>query len=160
MTNWIEWFRYQLKASEDAFVWAAEQIPPPLLNQIPPNADYFGLWEPARHVWHVSGYEQYVVMPSMNQWLHNSGVPVISWADTDAAWAGVTDRSLRTLTQKFRHIRQMQIEMLDELMDSDWDTPRPTVWEERPLSMVVTKTLQHTYEHGDTLMRMGLWWDA
>jgi hypothetical protein len=24
---------------------------------------------------------------------------------------------------------------------------------------VLTKTIQHTWEHGDTLMRMGLWWE-
>jgi len=26
------------------------------------------------------------------------------------------------------------------------------------LAWVITKTFQHTYEHGDTLLRMGLWW--
>ena len=25
--------------------------------------------------------------------------------------------------------------------------------------MIVTKTYQHTFEHGDTLLRMGLWWE-
>jgi hypothetical protein len=33
-----------------------------------------------------------------------------------------------------------------------------TLWRPRPLSWIVTKTFQHTYEHGDTLLRMVLWW--
>lgn len=28
------------------------------------------------------------------------------------------------------------------------------------MSMIVTKTFQHTYEHGDTLLRMGIWWES
>jgi hypothetical protein len=48
---------------------------------------------------------------------------------------------------------------LNQLASTDWSTPRQTSWRLKPLSMVVTKTFQHTYEHGDTLLRMGLWWE-
>jgi hypothetical protein len=48
--------------------------------------------------------------------------------------------------------------LLDTLSGVDWTTPRATLWGHKPLSMIVTKTFQHTYEHGDTILRMGLWW--
>ena len=51
-----------------------------------------------------------------------------------------------------------QIDLLDSLASVDWAETRPTVWGDKPLSLVVTKTYQHTFEHGDTLLRMGLWW--
>jgi hypothetical protein len=42
-----------------------------------------------------------------------------------------------------------QIKLLDDLSAFDWDAPRETIWGMKPLSMVVTKTHQHTFEHGD-----------
>jgi len=52
-----------------------------------------------------------------------------------------------------------QIAMLEELAQVDWEAPRATLWGDKPLKMIVTKTFQHTFEHGDTLLRMGLWWE-
>ena len=49
--------------------------------------------------------------------------------------------------------------MLDELAQVDWEAPQATLWGDKPLKMIVTKTYQHTFEHGDTLLRMGLWWE-
>jgi hypothetical protein len=159
MTDWVAWFRYQLKASADGFEWAFSQIPPALLDQLPPEPGYLGTWTPARHVWHVTGYEKALVIPSMMQWL---GGPVdldLPWDDDDAAWALVQDRGLETLSQEFQRIRLQQIELLDQLSAVDWNAAQETLWGSKPLSMIVTKTFQHTYEHGDTLLRMGLWWE-
>ena len=59
----------------------------------------------------------------------------------------------------FCDIRRQQIVMLDELAQVDWEAPQATLWGDKPLKMIVTKTYQHTFEHGDTLLRMGLWWE-
>ena len=159
MTDWIAWFRYQLQASTDGFVWAFSQIHPALRENLPPAPDYLGTWLPARHVWHVTEYERYQVIPSMNQWLSGSMPNEDTWLDDDNAWAKVQNRGFDELTSAFRSVRQQQIELLDKLINADWNTPRETLWGHKPLSMIVTKTFQHTYEHGDTLLRMGLWWE-
>ena len=159
MTDWIAWFRYQLQASADGFVWAFSQIHPALRENLPPAPDYLGTWLPARHVWHVTEYERYQVIPSMNQWLGGSMPNEDTWLDDDNAWAKVQNRGFDELTSAFRSVRQQQIELLDKLINADWNTPRETLWGHKPLSMIVTKTFQHTYEHGDTLLRMGLWWE-
>jgi hypothetical protein len=159
MTDWVSWFRYQLQASADGFVWAFSKISPSLRESLPPDPDYLGTWPPARHVWHVTEYERCLVIPSMNQWLGGSIPTENAWPDDDNTWAKVQNRGFEELTSTFCHIRQQQLELLDKLINADWHAPRETLWGFKPLSMIVTKTFQHTYEHGDTLLRMGLWWE-
>jgi hypothetical protein len=120
--------------------------------------DYLGTWPPARHVWHVTEYEKCLVIPSMLQWLGGALPPDDAWPDDDNCWRKVSNLGPEDLTINFRRIRLLQIELIERLSDADWDTPRETFWGAKPLSMIVTKTFQHTYEHGDTLLRMGLWW--
>lgn len=159
MTEFVEWFRYQLKASADGFEWAFSQIPSRFHNQLPPDPAYLGTWSPARHVWHVTEYERCLAIPSMVEWIPGSTSTDDDWLDDDNAWAKVQDRGIEELVSEFRRIRQQQIDLLDQLTSIDWNAPHETLWGPKPLSMVVTKTFQHTYEHGDTLLRMGLWWE-
>ncbi|HSK88753.1 MAG TPA: DinB family protein [Anaerolineales bacterium] len=158
MTDWVAWFRHQLQASGDGFAWAYSQIAPVLRESMPPDPDYFGTWPPARHVWHVTEYERCLVIPSMNQWLGAARPPEDAWPDDDHTWAQVQQQGIEELPSAFRRIRQQQIDLLDKLTHTDWDSPRETLWGYKPLSMIVTKTFQHTYEHGDTLLRMAIWW--
>jgi hypothetical protein len=159
MTNWVDWFRYQLKASGDGLVWAFTQIDRVRQYHLPPDEEYMGLWSPARHVWHVTEYERYVALPSMRQWLNGSKPTDDAWNDDDTAWSAVKDCKPDELIAAFRTVRDEQITFLDQLESIDWTTERETIWEYQPLWKVVTKTYQHTLEHGDTLLRMALWWD-
>lgn len=161
MTNWADWFRQQLQSSADGFVWAFEQIPSELRDKLPPRPGYLGTWPPIRHVWHVALYERSLAMPSMSQWLGSPPADGAGWAEgdeDDVAFEQACQAGLSDVVATFRDQRRQQIAMLDELAKADWETPRATLWGEKPLKMVVTKTYQHTFEHGDTLLRMGLWW--
>jgi hypothetical protein len=95
----------------------------------------------------------------MNQWLGGSMPREDAWLDDDGTWAKVQNRGVEELSSAFRYIRQQQVQLLDQLASTDWHTPHETLWGYKPLSMIVTKTFQHTYEHGDTLLRMGLRWE-
>ena len=159
MTNVVDWFRYQLKASADGFEWAFSQIPSSFYKKLPPDPAYLGTWQPARHVWHVTEYERCLALPSMQLWLNVPMSTEDDWPDDDNAWAKVQELGAQELLSEFRRVRQEQIDLLDQLTGMDWNAPRETLWGLKPLSMVVTKTFQHTYEHGDTLLRMGLWWE-
>jgi hypothetical protein len=161
MTDWVPWFRYQLKASADGFEWAFSLIPPLLRENLPPDPAYFGTWPPARHVWHITEYERCLVIPTMEQWLGGPIPPEDAWPDDDETWAKCRNRGFEELSSTFRHFREQQIQLLDRLINIDWQTPRQTWFSHKPMSMsmLVTKTFQHTYEHGDTLLRMGLWWE-
>lgn len=159
MQDWTEWFHQQLQTSADGFAWAASQIPNRLLDQTPVEPEYLGMWQPLRHVWHVSEYERCLALPAMQQWLGAPQPPEDAWQDGDADWAAVPEKNLAALLNDFWQVRRQQIALIDQLAGADWETPRETGWGLRSLAWVVTKTLQHTYEHGDTLLRMGLWWE-
>lgn len=158
MTNWVEWFRSQLQASGEGFIWSFQQIDADYLHKLPPDPGYMGKWTPSRHIWHITEYERCLAMPSMRQWLGGAIPGDDSWPDSDETWDAVTDRSREGLIAAFQAVRAEQIKLLDELASIDWNETRETVWGSKPLSMVVTKTYQHTFEHGDTLLRMSLWW--
>jgi hypothetical protein len=158
MTDWATWFRCQLQASADGLVWAVQQIDAVNLLRLPPRPGYLGTWPPARHVWHITEYERCLALPSMQQWIGERYPDDAVWPDDDATWATVQHQSLDDLLAHFQAIRHEQIALLEKLTEIDWQAPRTTLWGEKPLAMVVTKTFQHTYEHGDTLLRMALWW--
>ena len=158
MFDWVSWFRSQLQTSAEGFVWAFSRVDPAYRLRLPPDADYLGTWSPARHVWHVAEYERCLALPSMQQWVGGAMPGEDAWADDDATWEAVGDRTFDALVEAFLRVRQEQIALLDQLAPIDWEAPRETIWGYKPLSMVVTKTYQHTFEHGNTLLRMGLWW--
>lgn len=159
MADCAQWFQYQLKASADGFTWGFSQLPAALQDQFPVEPGYLGTWQPIRHLWHVAGYERFLALPAMQQWLGAPLPPGDSWHDDDAAWTAETGKSPAVLIAAFQKVRQEQIDLLNQLVGVDWETPRETLWGHKSLSWVITKTFQHTYEHGDTLLRMGLWWE-
>lgn len=158
-TDWPEWFRYQLRASGDGFVWSMRQLSIDRHNLLPPRPGYLGTWPAVRHLWHVTEYERMLTIPSMKQWLGGPKPDNDSWDDSDGAWERVPDKTANHLVEQFQAVRHDQIEMLGQLQVDIWDENLDTLWGQKPLSMVVTKTFQHTYEHSDTVLRMGMWWD-
>jgi hypothetical protein len=158
MTDWAEWFRTQLKTSGEEFVWAFQQIESVLYFNLPPAPHYLGLWPPLRHVWHVAEYERWIALPSMRQWLGDPIPNGDAWPNDDEAWSAVQDRSVEDFIADFQAVRQEQIALIDQFTTDDWTTPRETIWDPLPLRWVVMKTYQHTWEHGDTLLRMALQW--
>ena len=158
MTDWVPWFRVHLQTSAEGLIWAIQQIDPANLQRLPPRPSYLGTWPPARHIWHVSEYERCVALPSMQQWIGGPYLHDVQWPDDDVTWATVQHRPLAALIADFQAIRQQQIALLEKLTAIDWQFPQATLWGHKPLAAVITKTWQHTYEHTDTLLRMGLWW--
>lgn len=159
MTDWVNWARKSLQTSAEEFEWAFSKVDPAYHQSIPPDTG-LGLWPPARHMWHVTEYERCLAIPIMKQWL---GAPPLSddddiWPDSDEMWAEAAHQPAEAYIKAFWDARHEQLAMFDALEAVDWSALRPTGWGEKPLSMVVTKTYQHTWEHGNTLMRMGLWW--
>ena len=123
MTDWVPWFRYQLQASAEGFVWAYSQIDPSVRESLPPYSDYLGTWPPARHIWHVTEYERCLVLPSMNQWLGGALPNEADWPDDDLTWNNVHTRGFEELTSAFRSVRAQQLELLEQLIQADGRHP-------------------------------------
>jgi len=161
MIDWTGWFRLQLQITADGMVWAMEQIEADNHFLKPPDRDYMGDWSPAKHLWHVARYEQVYALPAMKVWLGQTLVHPETWRRReDTEWEEERARGVEAFIDDLRSVRAEQLAMLEKFSDSDWEQARPTLWGERPLSLVVTKTYQHTLEHTDALLRMGLWWNA
>lgn len=157
-TDWVPWFREQLRTSGEAFVWAITQIDARQHHVLPPKSrSYLGDWPPVRHIWHVAYYEQCLVLPKMRELAGGPRLPDEPCPDWDN-WDDFASRTVGEHVADFRAARADLIAQLDDMADADWTTPRETGWGYYPLSMVHTKTLQHTFEHANTLLLMALWW--
>ena len=97
MTDWVPWFSYQLKASGEAFVWAAQQLRPADHFTLPPEPGYLGTWPAARHIWHVSGYERCLALPALQGWLDGNSAKSEKWPDDDADWEAASTGRLESL---------------------------------------------------------------
>lgn len=154
--NFSTWFREQLQAGAEGFVWSAGQVPEDRRQVQPPRG--LGEWSVARHVFHMLYYERVVALPSMQQWL-GGNKPVIDDAEEDVVWAD-NMKSTETLLDEFRSVRADQIALLSQFEESAWNETREAVWGPVTLLWVVSKTFQHTAEHTNDVMKMRLWWDA
>ena len=157
--DWIAWFSKQLQSSAEGFEWAFESVPERLRTDVPIDSKYMGRWPAVRHVWHVTEYERCLALPWMRTWLGGERPADDAWMDNDEAWGATSAVSPKDLIERFWDVRRQELALLSDLQGVDWSAPRETIWGVKPLSWVVSKTYQHTFEHGDTLMRMGLWWE-
>jgi len=156
MINFSQWFHEQLQTSANGFVWGTEQVPEARRYAPPPKG--LGEWTVARHVFHLWYYEQTIALPSMQQWLGGT-MPSIDDADEDIAWSKTQD-SIESLLEKFRDVRAEQIVLIPKFGSTAWNETREAVWGPVTLLWVVSKTYQHTAEHINDVMRIGLFWDA
>ena len=153
--NLAQWFRDQLQAGADGFVWGAEQVPTERRNLRPPEG--LGEWTAARHVFHMVYYEQTIALPSVQQWL-GAACPATDDLDEDATWVAGQDL-VESLLAQFRKVRSEQLALFPQLSDSLWEATRESVWGPVTLRWVVSKTYQHTAEHTNNVWRIALFWD-
>lgn len=153
-----EWFRFQLQTTAEGIIWAIGQLEPDLHLYSPPDPEYMGSWPASRHLWHVARYEQTYALPAMKVWLGEPLAQPDIFRVEDREWAIEQTRGTDVFVEDLRNVREEQIAMLSQFADSDWDRAKPVYWGKQPLSMVLTKTYQHTLEHTDAILRMALWW--
>ena len=155
-TNLTQWFSEHLTSSAGEFGWAVEQVPVERRTMAPPGS--LGEWSVARHIFHLLTYEEYLALPSMRIWL-GEPFPSIDHLDEDTLWNEHTGRDPNEMLEKFREGRAAQIELLSQLNDTAWEETRDTLWSQKTLRWVVTKTFQHTAEHIHDVLTLALFWD-
>lgn len=155
--NLSDWFRYQLQASGDGFLWAIEQLPEERWMLPPPHHPED--WSAARHAFHMLYYDQHFSLASIRQWL-GSPRPSLDDLREDAEWAAGLGNDTRSVLAQFGIIRAEQITLLAQFDDQLWHEARETAyWGTVTLQWVVTKTYQHTAEHIHDVLRMALFWE-
>ena len=153
MTN-KSWYLEQLRSLGQLFNWSIEQVPAERLVLSPPPP--VGEWSTMRHVFHMVYNESNIVIPRLNQW-QGGPIPPGGPYEEDAAWAKVKDPS--TLLEEFNAIRAKQIDQIKEMDANLLSEVRETTMGPATLKWVLTKSIQHTAEHINDILRMALFWD-
>ena len=160
MENLANWFYMQLTSSAEAFAWAIEQMPEERLWIAPPPD--FGEWPSARHVFHLLSYERRLALPSIRIW-HDETFERDETYEENVAWenaAWAKEQNLSAMLADFRQVRSEQIALVATFDAPSWQRTLPTpAWGEVTLPWVLTKTLQHTFEHTHNILQMRLFWD-
>lgn len=155
MENLSAWFQEQLAHSAETFAWAIEQVPEERRWLAPPHKPEE--WPMARHVFHMMYYESKLALPSMRQWLGEEVHLSEEELDEDNDWS--TDINLAATLNEFRKVRAEEIALLkrfdEEALERTLDT---WAWGEVTLRWLVTKTLQHTFEHTHDILAIALFW--
>ncbi len=159
--NNAEWFTAHLQTSAEGLVWGVQQALPERLYVVPPGDPHrggtLGAWPIARHVCHMTYYERNCVLPSMRQWL-GAARPTMDGYDDEGCWDG--SPNMDRFIAEFLQARREQIALLAQYSPEAWDEARDAVWGPVTLRWVVSKTYQHTFEHGSTIMRIALFWEG
>lgn len=171
-----ELLRERLKETARIIEWTILKILQERILEAPPHGrhphsdkgfkTYFGDWSAYRLLFHLVFYEEVYALPTMRHWLgepHPEVDLVFPNFDLEqAAWHEGLERGpdLPSLLEKFRAVREKQIRVLEEIPEEEWDREKVDTGLGRvSVDFVVTKTIQHTLEHGDTLLRNALYWE-
>ncbi len=137
--------------------WAVAQIPPEREGRCPPPA--LGDWSVRRILYHLWFYEHHIALPQMRYALglqgplHPGDVP-----DEDRSWPREVPAA--TWLDRLTEVRREALALVHSIPAEAWSRPiSGTVWGTRTLAWIVTKTLQHTYEHMTTILQIALFWE-
>jgi hypothetical protein len=157
MENLSAWFQEQLAHSAETFAWAVEQVPERRRWLAPPHRPQE--WPMARHVFHMMYYERKLALPSMRQWLGEEVHLSKGMLQEDNEWNAGID--LAATLEEFRAVRTEEITLLKQFGAEDFERTLDTwAWNEVTLRWVVTKTLQHTFEHTRDILAIALFWPS
>ncbi|WP_322800810.1 DinB family protein [Thermoflexus sp.] len=137
--------------------WAVAQVPPDREGRRPPPA--LGDWSVRRQLYHLWFYEAHIALPQIRYVLGLRGplapgeVP-----DEDLFWP--RDLPAATWLARLEEVRRETMALVRPIPPEVWSRPVPgTVWGTQTLTWIVTKTVQHTYEHMTTILQIALFWE-
>ncbi|NHJ47824.1 MAG: hypothetical protein FK733_08555 [Asgard group archaeon] len=162
----------QLKETVKIIDWGIKQIPKERLLEIPPHGThpqstdydkrYFGNWSAYRILFHLVLYEEYHVIPSLMKFINAqediSGIDL----DEEVAWKNELIKGVNVdgLLMRLNQARNNQIDIIKRIDDNKWtaDTGHTSCMHSSP-EFITSKTIQHTLEHGNKILRIALFWD-
>ncbi|MFX1538620.1 MAG: DinB family protein [Promethearchaeota archaeon] len=162
----------QLEETAQIINWAINLVPKERLLEIPPHSthpkasdymkSYFGLWSAYRILFHLVHYEENSALPNMKLWLgeqpnrQRCGKEKEDWEEELRKGP-----NLEALLERFHSVRKQQTEVINKIQDNQWQEKRPnTNWGTVSVEFIVTKSIQHTLEHGNKILRNVLFWDG
>jgi hypothetical protein len=155
----------RLRGSLDTLESFLRLVPSPWTHESPPGSPD-GAWSVAMNLAHMTVYEEALAAPVVEAIVAGGdGEGVIPSADEGWLLRGagaIAGQPLDALAARLRVARERQIRAIESCSPAAFNQPATPLWSGRnggrPLSVgwVVTKTLQHTWEHGNSIMRVAL----
>lgn len=166
----------QLEATAQAIEWAITLVPNDRLLEVSPHRshpkargglkDYFGQWSAYRLLFHLVHYEELYALPTMKHWLGepHPSVDIVSPdpESEEEAWEQELRKGVNSqaLLGRFHSARSRQIEVVSSIEDEYWSEEKVTTeFGKVSAEFTVSKTIQHTLEHGNMILRNALYWN-
>ena len=172
-TNSKDFLARQLEETAQIIDWAMKSVPDERLLEDPPHfthpettdnvKKYFGSWSVYRILFHLLHYEESAALPNLTLWLDESERMKRSCGGENKAYqeALMNELSLQTLLDRFHLVRKKQIDVLNRITKVQWTEKRAnTNWGNVTIEFIITKSVQHTLEHGNKILRNVLFWDS
>lgn len=165
-----QFFSNQLKSTLEAILWLLENYPqkngetPPfdklsekLFPEFKAGYNFFGKWSRKRILFHLAFYEEMLVIPTMVLWSEEKELEIQNFPNEETEFS--QDIDIDILKSKFGELRQKQIQIINGLSQNSWNISKNTIWGDKKLVWVVGKTIQHSYEHGNKMLRHAIFWE-
>ncbi|MBY8995546.1 MAG: DinB family protein [Candidatus Heimdallarchaeota archaeon] len=172
-TNSKDFLARQLEETAQIIDWAMKSVPDERLLEDPPHfthpeasenvKKYFGSWSAYQILFHLLQYEESAALPNLTLWLDESERMNCSCSGEKKTYqeALMNELSLQTLLDRFHLVRKKQIDILNKITETHWTEKRPnTNWGNVTIEFIITKSIQHTLEHGNKILRNVLFWDS
>lgn len=150
-------------------LYAVSITPETWLSRSPANEvglDWLGGWSVAENLAHLAVYEECVAAPVLEAIAvgrdATAAVITVIEGDYEDRWLALARLPLDDIAQRLSAARNRQIDAI-AAMDADrFHALTTTLWQTDPASgghsaaWVATKTFQHTWEHGNSILRIAL----
>jgi len=166
----------RLQETERLIRWAISIVPVDRLLEPPPHAKhpqsakgfktYFGDWPALRQLFHLAFYEGTYAIPAM-QCCVGGPQPAVDLVFPqmdleEKAWQVALAPGLGkdSLLSRLHELRELQLQMLQAMSIEEWESERvETGLGTVSAEFVVSKTIQHSLEHTNELMKNALYWE-
>ena len=167
---------YKIQETEHIIQWAISNVPSERVLEPPPHGKhtqsvkgfktYFGDWSALRQLFHLAFYEEIYAVPAMQHFI-GSPHPSIDlvfpepeieekvWQDALARGVDVSSE-----LQRLHKLRELQLHLISEIPEEAWESERvQTGLGNVSAEFVVLKTIQHSLEHANGIMKNVLYWE-
>ena len=153
-----------------ADVLFAASIAPNIYHYRSPAAatglEWLGTWSLAENLAHLAVYEENIAAPILEAIVAGrDAAPEVNSVierDYEARWQALSKSPLDEIAQRLSRARSRQADAVSEMSDELFQAPTTTLWTDvlaadgHSAAWVATKTFQHTWEHGNSILCFAL----
>ena len=131
-----------------------------------PDLAWLGSWSVADNLAHLAIYEEQVAAPILEAIAAGydaaNTVSSVLESNYDSLWQELAQSPMDVIASRFSAARLRQVDTLSSMSEERFQTLATTLWldqleaEGHSAAWVAAKTFQHTWEHGDSILRIAL----